>query len=307
VPPAAASALGHLGGTRATSALAHALFDADLLLREAAARALVELRTAASADAVWLPLPASADAVDVYLRVLMAAEGAGAVQVSDLRPLAVTLRAAAAEALEGPVERTVAVLRMLERDETELAAGMEPAAEWPPASRQAARGVLAEVAQGLVPELVAVAGHPEPGVREQGLRILGQVDHPEVATALRAALADKDSQVLRAALTSLDAPHARSAEGLPGQVARLLEHSEWSVRMEAAQALGRLGDRATVEALRRALAHDRFAFVREAAARALGQLGGPAAVEALRRAGAADSEPRVRQAAAEALSAPRAN
>jgi HEAT repeat protein len=80
---------------------------------------------------------------------------------------------------------------------------------------------------------------------------------------------------------------------------RALDHREYSVRRDAAQALGTIGDPRAVEPLITAL-DERSPLVREAAAQALGTMGDPRAAEPLITA-LKDKEESVREAAADAL------
>jgi hypothetical protein len=72
-------------------------------------------------------------------------------------------------------------------------------------------------------------------------------------------------------------------------------------RSAAVEVLARIGGAGVVDALGRALLHDKFDEVREAAATALGDLRDPAGREALQRAESGDSNGRVQVLAAEAL------
>ena len=74
---------------------------------------------------------------------------------------------------------------------------------------------------------------------------------------------------------------------------------DWSTRLGAADALGRIGDERAVEPLINRL-NDRSKYVRAGAARALGKIGDSRAVEPLRRLLDGDNN-KVRNAAAHAL------
>lgn len=300
VARAAARALGRLGGARARRALAQDVFAPEVEQREVAAGALAELAAPTSTEGSdWFPAPEPTVSAGDYIARLVAQSGRRAVGEVDLRALEDDLRHAATEALGGPVERVLAALAVLtpEPDAPEvvslgvLTAGVQ---------REGRLGVLADLGRALAPELVALVRQPDPEVRERAVRLLGRLDHPAVAVALVQALGDSESSVQRAALAVVTPHHARAEAALPDRVAQLLRHSDWSVRTEAAQALGRLESRDAADVLARALREDDYAFVREAAARSLGRLGGSTAEAALERAATRDPEPRVRRAAAKA-------
>jgi cellulose synthase operon protein C len=302
VARAAAAALGRIGGAKAMEALAGAVFDAQPARRVAAAHALVWLRAGNAPPDPRLPVPVSAEAVDRYLERLMASERQVHPGDVALRPLLPVLRDAASEALSGPVEQVQAVLRtMLPLEDGVEAEPKEETSDWPPSVAASARRLGVELAQGLVPELASAAAHPDPEVRERALHVLARLDDPAAAVALRDALTDDEASVVRGALAGIGREHGAALEGLASRVAHLLEHADWSVRMEAARTLGRMRAPDTAGALRRALVRDRYAFVREAAALALGQLGVASARGALEQAASTDPEPRVRRAARAAL------
>ncbi|MFW6051386.1 MAG: HEAT repeat domain-containing protein [Myxococcota bacterium] len=307
VSRAAVRALGRLGGTEARAALTNALFDADAAQRRAAARALSALASdTASADRTGrFPVPNPAVSAADYIVERTVPEGPMPTAPMDLEVLEDHVVRAASEALQGPVEQVSAALQVLAPRQGE-AISLGPLTSrmgrWPEPRQVQARRVLTGVAKALAPDLVVAARHPEPDVRKRAVALLGGLPGAGPAKAVAEALEDEESAVQRAALRGLADEHAREVPGLADRVAPLLrEHPEWSVRMEAAKALGRLGAEEGVAALSRALRDDRYAFVREAAARALGQMGATEARGALERARERDPEERVRRVAAEAL------
>jgi len=113
------------------------------------------------------------------------------------------------------------------------------------------------------------------------------------------ALMDRDPSVVEAALSSLRPVHLPKARA---KVVDLLAHGlGWSLRVRAAEAMGRLAetgiDSEAVGALAGAAENDEFSLVREAALRAIARAAPGAAKPLLRRAAARDPEPRVRQTA----------
>jgi HEAT repeat protein len=81
---------------------------------------------------------------------------------------------------------------------------------------------------------------------------------------------------------------------------KALRHPERCVRQCAAEALGFLGDSASIPELIVSLTED-SSEVREQAAKALGRIGNAAALDALRHAAASDFKRYVREASQEAI------
>jgi hypothetical protein len=146
---------------------------------------------------------------------------------------------------------------------------------------------------------MALASHPAAEVRAVAVRFLATSREPEARELVLAALGDPEDRVARTALGAL--AEVRSAEAVTA-VARLLgDAKDWSLRLEAARALGEMGADAArhgaTAALDRAAQRDPFALVREAALVALRRVAPEAAKPVLRRAAAQDPEPRVRETA----------
>ncbi len=300
VSRASADALGRLGRSdetgRATRALARALFEPEVELQRAAAAAL---RRPAEANR---PFPAAMGRPAATLEALLEATGTAA--PPRLEPLAPAIEAAARDALRGPVERVMAALQVLApKGRMPLGLGRLTVdlEAWPLPLRQEALTVLERLAQGLSSELVSLVSHPEARVRELAVRTLARAAPDRAVPALVRALGDDEPRVLRAALEGIGSAHA---EVLAPVAELATAHPDWSVRLRAAQTLGRLGDAAAVDPLLGVLARDAYAFVREAAVEALGAFRTPAALEALRQAARTDPEPRVREAARRVLETP---
>jgi HEAT repeat protein len=101
-----------------------------------------------------------------------------------------------------------------------------------------------------------------------------------------------------------DKAHGAGNEALPRLLAMSRQSATWSMRLQAVQALGKLGGPEACAALIDALANDTYAYVREQAAHWVGAACPLEAPAALTIAKQRDPEPRVRDAATSSLSAP---
>jgi HEAT repeat protein len=203
--------------------------------------------------------------------------------VSELGSRDGSLRQAAAEALGelGDARAVKPLIAALKDENAEV--------------RQAAAGALGEMGDphaDAVEPLIAVLKDENVGVRQAAAGALGEMGDRHAVEPLIAALGDGNINVRRSATHSL---------GLIWdlQLVSDLGSIDSAVRRAAAEALGDLGDRHTVEPVIAAL-QDENAEVRQAAAEALGDLGDRRAVEPL-IAVLQDENAEVRQAAAEAL------
>jgi HEAT repeat protein len=135
-------------------------------------------------------------------------------------------------------------------------------------------------------------------VPEAAGQALAAIGGPEIVAAVVAKLSDSDPEMRQVATRTLG-PLAQA--GQPGAMAALMEclkNPEWTVRYNAAEALGRAGA-AAVPALIGTL-KDKDPAVRATAARSLGNIGDERAKEPL-RAAAKDENEGVRLAATQAL------
>jgi len=168
-----------------------------------------------------------------------------------------------------------------------------------PELRKQAEATVANMRTALVPGLMALASHPAAEVRAVAVRFLAKSAEPDARELLLAALGDPEDRVVRAALGAL--VETRSAEAVTAVARLLAQAKDWSLRLEAARALGEMGADAArhgaTAALGQAARGDPFALVREAALVALGRVAPEAARPVLRRAAAQDPEPRVRETA----------
>jgi len=160
-----------------------------------------------------------------------------------------------------------------------------------------AAGRIANAAEAFVAGLVH---HPELAVQTRAVRWLGRRETPGARDALVDALSeDRAVDVQRLALEELS---RRGDATSVTEIAQVLStHKQWSVRADAARALGEIGKRdakATVAPpLEKAASSDKYAFVRELALKGLALAGRPGAKAVLEKAAKDDPEPRVRELA----------
>jgi HEAT repeat protein len=149
-------------------------------------------------------------------------------------------------------------------------------------------------------QMETLAHASEPLERAHAAALLGRDEQAKLAVPhLLAALTDPDRTV------RADAAQALGQIGDPQAVAPLIaiiedRDEDWGVRTKAAEALGKLRDRRATGPLVAALA-DMVSHVRLMAAVALGEIGDPAAEAALASTGEHDSDLSVREAARVAL------
>ncbi len=303
VARSAAVALGGLREPRAQAALAQALFGADAATRGASAAALAGGR---ASPAGALPVPSLPISTRAYLaRVVDASAALGDAPVA-LGALVDALVEGARGGLSGPLEQVRGALDALgTAPGARLGAGALTARfdAWSAPAQREADAALALVAQGVLPDLLGVARHPDAAVRASAVAVLGRIDGAEARATVAAALLDDAAEVRRSALEVVSRLEGDAALAEVARIARV--DGEWAMRARAARALGRFaGAPSACEGLEAALRVDDYAFVREAAATALAGAGCLGAGRALRDAAAGDPEPRVREAAATALGSP---
>jgi len=159
----------------------------------------------------------------------------------------------------------------------------------------------AKIADGAEPFVAGLVHHPDPAVQTRAIQWLGRRETKAARDALVDALGVEAVDVQRLAIEELSGRGDATAVEPLAQI--LATHKQWSIRADAARALGGVGKRdakANVEAaLAKAAKSDSYAFVREAALRALAATGkGKSAIEG---AAKSDPEPRVRAVAASLL------
>ncbi|GLV60605.1 hypothetical protein KDH_74240 [Dictyobacter sp. S3.2.2.5] len=149
-------------------------------------------------------------------------------------------------------------------------------------------------------ELDAALRNSDWSVRAAAVQVLGKREAP--LDVLLQALHDEHGAVRAAAARSLALQVEKRADPVPGVTEALvaaLRDPEWSVRVAAAQGLGRLQDTTSVEPLLSVM-QDAHAAVRSASVWALGRMGSQAPIEKI-EIGLQDSAWTVREAAIMAL------
>jgi len=162
----------------------------------------------------------------------------------------------------------------------------------------------AKIGDAAEPFVAGLVHHPDPLVQTRAIRWLGRRETKAARDALVDAVGVENVDVQRLAIEELATRGDATAVEPLAQI--LTTHKQWSIRSDAARALGGIGKRdakANVEApLVRAATLDTYAFVREAALRALAASGkGKATLE---KASTSDPEPRVRAVAVQLLKNP---
>jgi tetratricopeptide (TPR) repeat protein len=244
------------------------------------------------------PFEGSSLSVERMLDALLPADPPDADRQAALVQFVGPIRKAALAALGTSSEGAVSVLDALGTGEGEFLPFVSAGAAGPAAS--AAR----ELASALAPSIIPLATHPDVRVRAKALLLVARLPSAAAGDALVAGIEDRDETVQRVALGSARlTPNVDShtEERIIAAAQAVLAHSEnWSMRVLAAQALGRLGEAARDSAsasLTKAVLTDRYALVREAALEAFASFN-PGAARALAGSVAtSDPEARVRRAA----------
>ncbi|MBI2395730.1 MAG: tetratricopeptide repeat protein [Deltaproteobacteria bacterium] len=176
----------------------------------------------------------------------------------------------------------------------------EAASEKVPPSGTSAGDSAAKIADAAEPFVAGLVHHPDVNVQTRAIRWLGRRETKVARDALVDALDVETLDVQRLAIEELS---TRGDAGAVAPLARILAtHKQWSLRADAARALGAIGKRdgkaAVVAPLEKAATSDGYAFVREAALRAIATAARPGAKATLESAAKTDPEPRVREVAA---------
>ena len=159
--------------------------------------------------------------------------------------------------------------------------------------------VLTSLGKPAVEPLIAQLKDHDPLVRRQAAEGLGEIKDPRAVEPLIALLNDRDSLIRRHAVKALG--KIKDVRAVSPLIPVLNDKDEeWHVRMAAAEALGWIGERDTVEPLVSAL-EDPHWIVRSRAAIALGRIQDPRAVVPLIFAIITDQDPLVRGYVADAL------
>ncbi len=282
------------------TSFAEAAIDGDAKLRRAGTIALAAL-AAGEFRAVADPMPVpegdltSEGAINALVPTTYTAADFGAALVAYEKPLT----AAAETALQTSKDRTIVVLdAMLASPGASFGVFTEGfgAKDSGAPPLEAAR----RLAVACEPFVAGLVHHPELAVQTRAIRWLGRRETPVARDALVDALTDASVDVQRLAVEELS---LRGDGSSVPALAKLLSSAKlWSVRADAARALGAIGKRdpkADVLApLQKSALGDEYAFVRETALRALAATDRPEARPVLEQAAKSDAEPRVRAIAA---------
>jgi tetratricopeptide (TPR) repeat protein/HEAT repeat protein len=217
------------------------------------------------------------------------------------------ITSAVATALQTSKDRSVVVLEaMLARPNGPALGTFTEGIVAPKNGPSAPLDAAARVADAAEPFVSGLVHHPDLSVQKLAVRWLGRRETKAAREALVDATTDASSDVQRLAIEELS---VRGDATSVGPLATLLAtHKTWSIRADAARALGDIGKRdskaAIVLPLQKAATSDPYAFVRETALRALATSGRPEAKATLATAAKSDAEPRVREVATSLLAAP---
>ncbi len=321
----AAQALGELGDKRAIEPLINRLSDSDLNIRSNAAQALEKLDT--TKEQMVAGYVEALDSPDLFVR-RDATEALGklgnkrAIEtlINKLSDSSSGVSSNAAEALgrlgnKRAVEPLIKALgdpdSYVRRDAAEALGrlgnkrAVEPLITRLSDSNSNIRSNAAQALErlGATKEQI-VAGYIEAldssdlDVRRDAARILGELGNKRAVEPLINRLSDSNSNIRSNAAQALKKLNAAKKQMVVGYV-EALDSPDLDVRRDAAEALGRLGNKRAVEPLIKALGDPNFC-VREHAAEALGRLGDKRAVEPLIKA-LGDPDSYVRRDATEAL------
>jgi HEAT repeat protein len=278
-------------------------------LRRAGAAALTVM--AAGGDAAKLsrtvseqfPVPDNTVQVESMLTALVPAGFSAKDRAAVLVTYPDVLLRAAQTALETSGDRAATVLSALAEGNASFAPFL--GAEESPGTA-AARVHARAIVRSLEPGILMLVRHPDTQLRIQALGLLASSDTDAASTALVQAVSDTSESVIRVALAALGTGASqRSPLALEAAARVLARQADWSLRVLAAEALGRLGHgppgtHASDDAahdLEQAALHDPYALVREASLRALALFDPGAAVTVARSLAADDPEPRVQDVA----------
>lgn len=290
----------------ATSAMADAVFSntRDRVpgksgsLSRAGTFALVLLATKGASDPKRELLPVPEEGVDAEksLQGLLGADTSDKDRADAFVTFHEAIRRAALSALQTNDERARTVLDALGRGDGTF----EPfvlARE--SAETKVAREKGREMLTALEPSIVALARHPDPTLRVRAIALLAKSSSEPARAAMVTALTDPDATVQRVALDAVGS--AADAKATSAVVKVLREHPQWSLRVLAASALGRLGKTSSAReasaALRETAKTEPYALVREAALVALAELDPTSAKGLAQELSTTDAEPRVRETA----------
>jgi tetratricopeptide (TPR) repeat protein/HEAT repeat protein len=274
-------------------------------VRRAAAFALTSLAarphkqdSTSSWDAV--PAPELSPDVESVLERLVPTSQSPVDRATALVKYAEPIQRAAIVALETSEEGARRVLDALGDGDGEFAPFVASGASG--AEAQATRAVIS----GLLTSIRALARHPDAQMRARAVAVLGHWSNDDALNVVTGALEDPSEDVRRVALASMGTSlppvgsHAVTSAVL-ALSKTILSDPNWAIRVLAAEALGRLGQREGDDAsklLLDAIGQDPYALVRQASLEALASFDAPQASAIARKVATTDPEPRVREAAA---------
>jgi HEAT repeat protein len=238
---AAAEALGEKGDARAISPLIEALKDSNILVRDKAEEALGKIEGGSAVG----PLVEILREKRSFLRQLF----------SDTRGRAVRLLREMGDA--SAVEPLIEMLK----DEGDFV------------GRALAAELLGRIGDPraidpLAEALTKSRGAKYAGVRKKAAEALGRIEDDRAREALSHALESEDMGVLTAVIGVLA---ERGGGSAANSLTQLLDHNYSAVRLQAAQALGEIGEEKAVEALE-PVTQDKDPFVRKAARDAIDRI-----------------------------------
>jgi HEAT repeat protein len=297
---------------RAVPVIADALFVADPEgpLADGSARAVA--LTAANSLAllaggraptfpVALPVPEGGLDVEDLLGELGKGDMSQEDREAALVRFSAAIEQAAAKALHTSSEQGRAVLDAIGSGDGELRPFVGRDATGPAAAQ------AREIVQALGPSLPALARGPDPALQAKALLIVAKLDGEQAAEAVADAIASSNEAVRRVALAAVatarrNGTRARGGARTVAEVGEILaSDGTWSIRVLAAEAMGRLGAAGALEEARTSLEaaamSDRFALVRQCALESLATFDEAGARKLAIRMASRDSEPRVREVA----------
>ena len=287
------------GGGDPESARARAVSES---LRRAGAAALTmmaggggDAARTARAGGEPFPVPENALQVESMLTALVPTGFAAKDRAAVLLSFGDALQEAARTALETSSDRARTVLAALDEGNGSMRPFLGPE-ETPmtAAAREKARAII----RSLEPGVLVLVRHPEAALRVQAVSLLATADSDAATLAIIEAVGDSSEAVVRVAISALGTRPSHSSKRALEAAARVLSRgADWSLRVLAADALGRLGQVTGTEGARHELEQaartDPYALVREAALRALVRVDEPAAANVATSLEATDPEPRV--------------
>jgi HEAT repeat protein len=278
----------------------------DAPARAVARAAVNALAILAGGHSRWIPvaLPVPDGVVDVE-GLLLGLEGDDAPAEDGqaaLLKFSDDIERAASAAIRTSRDGARAVLEAMGNGDGELRPFVERDATGPAAARAMA------IVRALDPSLPALARGPDLTLQTKALLLVAKVDGEDAGEAVAEAVESPNETTRRVALASVATPRRDGTRARPiahemTAVADVLASDRsWSMRVLAAEAMGRLGAAgAAAEArdrLRVAATADAYALVRQSALEALETFDADGARDLAARLAGTDPEPRVREAAA---------